>query len=112
MADKKEVFSNLIEETQKAEKNEKGEYRALLAKIYWDLNGIDCIDAKYMTNFNKLDGDTYNEKITHIDSFSFENCCTVLTFLIYGNGLIRGIFTEAVDAGEVLALLQRAYDLI
>ena len=105
---KKEKINELIGVFENAKSDDDSLYRTL----YQGLEDIDALDLNYIDNLDKLEGNDYDEKMSHIDDFSFENCCTVLTALLRGERFVEGVFFEAVESGDVLRLLERAYDVL
>ena len=105
---KKEKIKELIEVFEKA----KSDDSSLYSTLYKGLKDIDAIDHNYMDNFKRLKGDDYAEKMSHLEEFTYENCCTVLTYLLRSERFVEGIFFEAVEAGDVLNLLQHAYEVL
>ena len=80
--------------------------------MYEGLEEIDAIDANYLDNFAKLKGETYDEKLSYLGEFTFNNCCTFLTAILRGERFVQGLFDEAVANGDVLKLLERAYEVL
>ena len=92
--------------------NAKSSDTSLYATLYNGLESINALDLDYLDNFDKLKGSTYQEKLSHINEFTFKNCCTVMTALLRGERFVEGVFFEAVESGEILRLLQRAYSVL
>ena len=84
----------------------------IYGSLYKGLEAIDGIDRNYQENLDKIKGNDYSEKITHLQDFSFKECCTVLTALLRYERFVEGVFYGAVRSGDVLKILSHAYTLL
>ena len=110
MADKKAIIKDLQDLFSKKNVPE-DKMNDMYTQLYKGLDKIKSLDFNYIENFEKIKGANYDEKIKYLNDFSFDNCCTLLTFLLRGERFSEGLFEGAVKNGDVLQLLERAYQV-
>ena len=77
----------------------------LWTEFYVELEKHEYLDANYLEHTRNAD---INEEMKHIDTMSFEDCCTWLTWILRGERFSVGLFGKNISNGNVKALLNRA----
>ncbi|MBR0315666.1 MAG: hypothetical protein IJQ99_02230 [Synergistaceae bacterium] len=83
----------------------------LYTKLAEELDKINAYDSNYLENFEKIKGKDYPSKMKHVNDLTLNECCTLLTFNLRGERHSPGFFYGAVNEGDILKLLDRAYEI-
>lgn len=81
-------------------------------QLYADIILTGIFDKQFSTNYKALQGNNYASKMSHILEFSFDDCCTLITYLLMIDRVVEGTFARAKASGDVKSLLERAYSWV
>ena len=84
----------------------KGDEYALVHK---GLEKTGCFDRNYLAN---LDGKDGYEMAENPEQLTFEECCTVLTFLLRAERFSEGLFDSMLENKTIYKLLKRAVEVM
>lgn len=79
------------------------------SRIYKGLEDIGVLDYDYFEHLRGKDG---YEMASQAEKLTFQECCTVLTFLLRAERFAEGAFTHALEEGTVYNILKRAVDVM
>lgn len=74
-------------------------------EVYSGLDKAGCIDHHYSDNHKKL-------KTKEISDFTFEDCCTQLTFYLRGERFCDGCFFVPLKDKTIFKILERAVEVM
>ena len=74
-------------------------------EVYKGLEKAGCLDVNYSDNRKK-------RKAKNVSDFTFNDCCTELTFLLRGERFSPGTFYDALKDKTVFKLLERAVEVM
>ena len=79
------------------------------SELYDVLDKTGNLDVDYA---NHLEGKNGYDMATKAERLTFNECCTVLTFLLRAERFTEGAFAEALQDGTVYKLLSRAVEVM
>lgn len=99
--------------------------RKLYRNFYMCFVKTGCFDDDYINKFNVMkekyanhnnneheDKDICHAIIAHVDEFSFQECCTLLSFVLRAERWSEGWFEECLRNGSIQSLLARTQEII
>ena len=114
--DRKAIFQELLAIFKDKVEDRDG---TLYERLYEELNDSDCLDKEYHEHIKILSDKyspgsdySYDVIIHHVNEFSFDECCSMLTFIIRAERWSDGWFNECLANGDIYRLLSNAYELI
>ena len=79
------------------------------SKAYSVLTETGTLDVDYMDH---IKGGNGYEMASHPEKLTFEDCCTVLTYILRSEHWSDGAFAEALENGTVYKVLSRAVEVM
>ena len=114
MIDRKILFTELCELLNDKKLSEDDLY----VKLYDDLEAAGCCDHNYLKHLDDIEAKYslgkeahgFIDAVPHIKDLSFNECCTLLTFLFRAERWAGGWFETYLNDGTIYKLLSRARD--
>ena len=116
--DRKKVFTELRDLCKNKKKDDND--GSFYIRLYEDLEAAKCVDYDYRNSleaaqkkYSVNEGEhIYSSLIPHVKKLSFNECCSMITFLLRAERWSGGWIDECLGNGELYALLSRACETL